>query len=302
MKEFVFGTNFNSTAVAVRNLNGAYKEYHALYNNANGERVDEELQVWSWSNNRTYATQYRVVTAGGEAGQQAWSFGGTKTAAAAMPTTGIVSYNNPLGRFSATAKTSNFEDVPSNGQTVSFNNLWRVTGSAVATANFANSAVHVDLAPEVWVAWASLNSASGFTPVSSNRFSYQYYTPPLSDPTKLDPNWASFMDDHIFLDGKITSNVPGVGGAPATTGAATGDNATDSNYITGTANYDPNSAWITNESVNPFYAAFFGGAADEMTGSFNLEAITPQPSGGDLPINDDRRGFISMSGIFHVLR
>jgi hypothetical protein len=110
------------------------------------------------------------------------------------------------------------------------------------------------------------------------------------------------MDDHIYLDGVITSNVPAVAGGTAPGGAATGNNATDSNYITGTASYDTNSAWVTNETVNPFYAAFFGSAAQEMTGAFALEAVTPDPVGGDLPINDDRRGFISLSGVFHVLQ
>ena len=61
---------------------GTYNEYRAISNDGGQER-DEELQVWAW--NDSYATQYRNASGGGEASQQAWSFGGNKTALASMP-------------------------------------------------------------------------------------------------------------------------------------------------------------------------------------------------------------------------
>jgi hypothetical protein len=47
------------------------------------------------------------------------------------------------------------------------------------------------------------------------------------------------------------------------------------------------------------YAGFFGPTANEVTGVFNLEATFVAPTGGNIPINNDTRGFIEMSGVFN---
>jgi hypothetical protein len=51
--------------------------------------------------------------------------------------------------------------------------------------------------------------------------------------------------------------------------------------------------------VSPMYAGFYGAAANEVTGAYNFVAVSPDPIGGQPPINDDRRGFVQQSGVFH---
>ena len=269
MKEFVAGTSAVDPDVAIGSLGGSYNEYRALSYNADGSSADEVLQVWNWG--ESYGTQYRDITGGGEAGHQAWTFGGNKTPRADMPTTGALTYN---GRYGATAKTWSWVD-PNNGRTVSINNLWRVTGSATGTADFATGDFSATLTPETWNAYASLNGGQGFTAVQAN------------DPSN--PNFNGYMDDNITLSGTF-SHTAAVGTTPAANG----------NSITGSATLDQADGWVTNQTVNPFYAAFFGPNADQVTGVFNLEAVSPDPIGGDIPINDDRRGFIQQSGVFNL--
>jgi hypothetical protein len=50
------------------------------------------------------------------------------------------------------------------------------------------------------------------------------------------------------------------------------------------------------------YAGFFGNGAPnplEVTGVYNFVAVIPAPIGGEPPINNDRRGFVQQSGVFH---
>ncbi len=259
MDEYAYGTNASGGV----GLGGTYNEYRSLSTSSAGTAQDEELQVWTWGN--SYATQYRDVTAGGEASHQAWSFGGTKTPKAAMDAiVGDVSYT---GKFGATAKTSNWVDSTLVSQTVSHNNIWRVEGDSSLTANFGTGAFSGTLTPQLWNAYQTMNGASGF------------HTIDLSAP--LDANYAGFMSSNIVLKGTITNNI--------TTG----------NSITGTAEMDTGDGWLTNSTTNPMYAGVFGANADEITGAFALEATAPAPLGGNLPINDDRRGYIEMSGVFN---
>jgi hypothetical protein len=92
---------------------------------------------------------------------------------------------------------------------------------------------------------------------------------------------AFFMSTNVVLQGTITS------------AAATG------NKIVGTAVLDPAGGSITNSTLNPMYASFFGPTANEVTGIFNFEATFLAPSGGVIPINNDTRGNIEMSGVFN---
>jgi hypothetical protein len=87
------------------------------------------------------------------------------------------------------------------------------------------------------------------------------------------------MKDHVYLKGTITNN--------ATTG----------NSIVGTASLEP--YWLVNSTTNSMYAGVFGPNGEEISGVFGLEAADPSPIGGNYPINDDRRGYISMSGVFN---
>lgn len=124
-----------------------YNEYRAISNTPGQER-DEELQVWAW--NDSYATQYRNASGGGEASQQAWSFGGNKTALASMPVGGSANYT---GRFVATAKSTNW--IKPSGADIDPNALWRVQGASTVDANFATASVTGTLSPETWTSFQS---------------------------------------------------------------------------------------------------------------------------------------------------
>jgi C-lobe and N-lobe beta barrels of Tf-binding protein B len=271
MAEYVPGTN----ASAVVGLGAkSYKEYRSLSRNSIGTSVDEELQVWNWK--YSYGTQYRDVPEGGEALHQAWSFGGTKTAAAAMPISGTADYN---GRFGATAKTWSWIDDPNNTlQTLSANGIWSVTGKSALKADFGSGIFTGTLSPEQWKGWATLNGATGPAVVDLTLPN----TPANAANTA---NKAGFMSTDILLKG--TFAIAPVRG----------------NTIVGTAEMDQNNSlgFVTDSTLNPMYAGFYGPTANEVSGIFNLEAVAPDPKGSLFPINDDRRGFIEMSGVFNGL-
>jgi hypothetical protein len=54
--------------------------------------------------------------------------------------------------------------------------------------------------------------------------------------------------------------------------------------------------WVSGD--NPVFGGFFGPQANETTGVFSVLGTAPDPIGGDLPINDDRRGYLHHSGVF----
>jgi hypothetical protein len=261
-------------------LGGTYKEYRALSSSSAGIAVDEELQVWNW--NYSYGTQYRDVTSAGDATHQAWSFGGTKTVAAAMPISGGADY---YGQFGATAKTSNWIDSKDIYQTITYDNIWRVTGFSALHADFALGNFTGTLVPLIWNADATKNNGSGFTnvdltlPTTAPTTSSQEYKDYIAT---NNANKAPFMYATVLLKGTMDKT-------PTSTG----------NTVKGTAVANPNSGFITNSTLNPMYAGFYGPAANEVTGVFNFEATMPGPIGGSLPINDDRRAFIEMSGVFN---
>jgi C-lobe and N-lobe beta barrels of Tf-binding protein B len=255
MNEYVYGTNASGGA----GLGGTYKEYRAFSNDPAAGVFDEELQVWHWGN--SYGTQYRDVTgAGGEARHQAWSFGGTATPTANMPTGGTASYN---GRYGATSKTYSFIDDNNPLRKLSANGSWQVEGASNINVDFGTAQMTGTLTPQTWRGYETLNGGVGRTTVLSSN--------------TADPNFSGFMNDNVILKGSVTGN-------------------TISN---GTAELDPNQGWLS--GVNPMYAGFFGAAGpNEVTGVYNFVAVNPEPIGGVRPINDDRRGFVQQSGVFHA--
>lgn len=277
MKEFRAGTNVTAgLGLGNTALGGTYKEYHAYTKDKSGKGIDEELQVWQFGN--SYATQYRDVTDGGSpAVRQAWSFGGTKTLAADMTLKGSGHY---VGKFGATAKTAGFTNAfrvtynlagdVIDYQKVDNNNNWRVWGDTDLNADFLTSTFSGTLSPREWDAFATQNQASGFTRIDANI-------------GFIEPDWAPFMDDTIALKGTITNS--------ATTG----------NSIIGTSTIDENGGWLTNEDSNAMFASVYGTNADEITGVFGFDATNLSPLGGDIPINGDRRAYITMSGVFNGL-
>jgi C-lobe and N-lobe beta barrels of Tf-binding protein B len=287
MDEFTPGTARGS------GLGGTYKEYRTVNKiPGSSNSIDEELQVWTWNagTGTTYATQYRDITGGGNpATHQAWSFGGNYTTAAAMPTSGSATYT---GRFGGIAATSYFIDDPNLPQTLSRNNNWSVTGDTNITANFGtNGTINGALTPTEWHAWQTLNGVIGFGSAVDPAT-----LPPLpAFPTQAQiaarqiaiANWYPvFMAAPIQLNGTIKTN-------------ATTTGNTKPNVVSGTAKYAANSGWLNTTSNSFFNAGFFGDNAEDITGTFSIDAQIPDPIGGIRPINDDRRGFISMQGIFN---
>jgi len=161
-----------------------YNEYRAISNTPGQER-DEELQVWAW--NDSYATQYRNASGGGEASQQAWSFGGNKTALASMPVGGSANYT---GRFVATAKSTNW--IKPSGADIDPNALWRVQGASTVDANFATASVTGTLTPETWTSFQS--GVSGW---------YTWNVGTIG--TVAEPDY-SIYNTEVALAGTITGN------------------------------------------------------------------------------------------------
>jgi hypothetical protein len=161
-----------------------YNEYRAI-SNVPGEERDEELQVWAW--NESYATQYRNASGGGEATQQAWSFGGNKTALASMPVAGSATYN---GRFVATAKSSNW--IKPSGADIDPNALWRVQGASTVTADFGALTVDGTLTPETW---------ESFQQGVSGWYTWNVGTAG----TVAEPDYDIY-NTQVALDGTITGN------------------------------------------------------------------------------------------------
>jgi hypothetical protein len=160
--------------------NCGYREYRAL-----SATRDEELQVWAWNN--SYATQYRNASGGGDATQQAWSFGGNKTALTDMPGGGSATYN---GRFVATAKSSNW--IKPSGADIDPNALWRVQGASSVTANFGAATVAGTLTPETWESFQQ--GVSGW---------YMWNVGTLG--TVAEPDYEIY-NTQIALNGVITGN------------------------------------------------------------------------------------------------
>jgi hypothetical protein len=70
------------------------------------------------------------------------------------------------------------------------------------------------------------------------------------------------------------------------------------NTFAGTATYGTTAV----QGDNVAHGAFFGPAGPnpaEATGAFNVHATYVEPMGGDIPINDDRRGYMDISGVFN---
>ena len=121
-----------------------YREYRAVSGVTGAER-NEVLQVWAW--NESYATQYRNAN-GGEAPQQAWSFGGNRTPLADVPGVGSGLSASYTGRFVATAKSENW--LRPSDAIIEPNALWRVQGAASINADFDTASVTGTLTPETW--------------------------------------------------------------------------------------------------------------------------------------------------------
>jgi len=161
-----------------------YNEYRAISSTPGQER-DEELQVWAW--NESYATQYRNAAGGGEAINQAWSFGGNETSLASMPVGGSATYN---GRFVATAKSSNW--IKPSGASIDPNGLWLVQGASTVTADFGAATVAGTLTPETWESFQA--GVSGW---------YTWNVGSL--PTVAEPDYEIY-NVQIDLAGTITGN------------------------------------------------------------------------------------------------
>ncbi len=291
MDEYVAGSSVGS------GIGGTYKEYHQITKttattSTAATTADEELQVWKWQagTGSSYATQYRDVTTGGNpATNEAWSFGGNYTTAAQMPISGSANYS---GRFTAVAATSNFiNNINDVNQTLDRNNIWSVTGDTALVANFGtNGTVTGTLTPTAWKAWQTMHNTTGFaTATNPNTIPASTGIPYVNTDNWFGSAKGGFMDVPINLAGTISTN----------TSTAAG---THSNTIAGTALYDPTSNWINTSTNSFFQAGFFGQNANNITGVFSMDAETLDPIGGTTAINDDRRGFVSMTGIFNACK
>ncbi len=270
MNEYPAGTNHDTYNMGAGT---GYKEYRAYEKDV----ADEVLQLWSFNDGKSYIAQYRNLTSGGEATNQAWTFGG-KNKTATMALGGSVSYT---GRYGATAKTDNW--TTHDDATITADNLWSITGRADATADFDNDKFSAKLTPESWEA------------VDKDENRVQVALTPgggcLGSAAGGVNDCYGFMTSKVYIEGSISDTGDITGSAELSTVDDTdADNIPDDNQ----------NVWLNSQTSNPFYGAFFGTGAAEAVGVFSLDATAPAPIGGDNPINDDRRGYVSMSGGLHV--
>lgn len=276
MDEYPTGTNRTEYWDSGNKAGATYREYRVISGRDGNER-DESLQLWVWGN--SYATQYRNSIAGEEAVQQAWSFGGNKTASTAMPTGGSATYN---GRWVGTAKAANFAKV--DGQPINPNVLWRVQGNASINANFGTGAVTGLLRPETWTSYQETLQAT-FTQNVGGGFWLNNDTAARAQTTVLYAGTTVLGSPHYYTDIYDTQ-------VQITAKMGTG---TANNTYTGTAKF--NNGYITGD--NPVHGAFFGTTAVETTGVFTGFGTLPYPVGGAAGINGDRRGYLTINGAFH---
>jgi hypothetical protein len=224
--------------------------------------------------------EYRVLNAGSDEELQVWNWGasygtqyrevagsGGDARRQAWSFGGTRTTNMPTnltasyaGEYGATSKTWNWVDNDDPLRELSANNTWRVQGTSSLTANFGTSQLTGTLTPTTWAAYDD-NAVEHTVGATDN----------------ADPNWTGFMASNVVLNGTITGNT-----------------------VSGNARLDPGDGWLN--GTNPMYAGFFGNGAPnplEVTGVYNFLAVIPAPIGGEPPINNDRRGFVQQSGVFH---
>jgi C-lobe and N-lobe beta barrels of Tf-binding protein B len=166
------------------------------------------------------------------------------------------------GQYGATSKTWNWIDDPASPKTLSANNSWQVNGTSSIGIDFAAGTINGTLTPSTWIGEQNLNGGVGKRSVTAGN--------------TADANHAGFMDANVQLKGTITGNT-----------------------VFGNAQLAPTDGYIS--GINPMYAAFFGtSAATEITGAYTFVAVEPEPVGGNIPINNDTRGFVQQSGVFHA--
>lgn len=267
MNEYAAGTNkvdpFNSVASGQRNAGAGsnYREYRAI---SSQQQRDELLQVWAYDD--SYMLQYRNAWGGQEGKQQAWSFGGNATTG--MRNAGTANYT---GRFVGTAKTENWYQA--DGVTINPNALWQLQGRTDIAANFGTSKVTGTLTPETWTSFQE--DAGGNFTWYTGAYSGGIGAPSVA--TAAVPNF-NYYNRVVGIDADITKS------AGNNTAAFTGTATLDGGYVSGD---------------NPVYGGFYGTDGAEVAGAFNVYGVSPYPIGGGDGITDDRRGYLTINGVFH---
>lgn len=255
------------------NLNAQYREYRVI--SATEGATDEVLQVWNFSD--SYATQYRALGSGGKAAQQAYSFGGTKTPVAEMPTSATATYS---GFYGATAEASNWippDTIEPAVGLIDPNGLFMVNGVATIKADFGAATIDGTLRPASWKFFQG-----------TDWYYYDVDDNSLYVRNQIPNNQSDTVASTKVADGLA---VPGYFRTPTTiSGKITG------NTYSGKATLGGD--FVSGD--NPMYGAFFGAGAKETTGVFSVLGVSPQPIGGEYPINDDRRGYLSLQGVFNA--
>lgn len=245
---------------------GGYREYEALSRSANR---DELMQVWAWD--ESYAVQYQNASGGAEPVQHAWSFGGN--AATNMPDGGNATYK---GRFVANAKTSNW--TKAEGSDIDPNALWRVEGRSSFDADFTNGNVTGTLTPETWQSF------------QGNNGNFTWHTSAADNPSAntLDPviyyNYSGIYEAEVAVAGKITTSGTG----------------TEKNVFSGTALLNEPYSTGDNAAHGGFFGTSVGTNGDELTGVFASDGSMKDPLGGSNGTNDNRRGYLTITGAFNA--
>ncbi|MBL8907461.1 MAG: transferrin-binding protein-like solute binding protein, partial [Rhizobiales bacterium] len=200
----------------------------------------------------------------------AFSFGGTKTPVSEMPTTATASYK---GAYGATVKSWNWatpDTIDPEIGNINPNGLFMVNGLAEIQADFGAATINGTLTPTSWK-------------FAGTDYWYYYDVIDNSLYTRGADNTANYVTQGQFVPAFFNTKTYLSG--PIAGNSYSGKAKLGDGFVS---------------ADNPMYGAFFGAGARETTGIFSVLGVTPQPMGGEYPINDDRRAYVQQSGVFNA--
>ena len=242
-------------------INNTYSEFRKITATS-----DNELQYWQFNNIGGTADSYAAHFRDAKTNQDAWFFGGADATDPTTITSPTATYS---GEYVFAATTNGWGDAESyqtpDGQ-------WRGNGTASLAADFGNNTFSGTLNPQYWEKYENADIVT-VNPNTRDVTVNGTTTTALAGSLDI----RAFHTADITLTGKITGNK--ISGDPS--------NSVDigsGQFVTGD---------------RALQGGFYGNNAEQVTGVFAAYGVLPNPTGGNIGINDDGRKTIDIQGVFH---
>ena len=261
-------------------------EYSEFRRIAPGQGIDVELQYWDFTGaagTDNYVAHFRDAAKN----HDAWFFGPANGADSRTTTDQITALSggpslNYQGSYVGQAKTSGW------GQAATYQTLdgyWRVQGHADVTLDLGSSQMTGTLTPQFWeqtqtngsVVQIDVHRQPGDEYVVLSTTPLDTAEPPIASAGDI----AAFHKANVKLSGTISDD-GAIDGIAAITDPGSG------------------AGWVNGDQA--LSAATYGTNADQVSGIFTVYGVKPQPGGGDIGINDDRRGTFDLQGGFGAVQ